>query len=72
MGEGSDWPKTKDADAAQDRLARDQDHDLDQDHDADLARAQGIIVVLKPDHGTVGGGSLQTFFTFMFIRSIFL
>lgn len=63
--EGSDWSKTKDADVAQDRPARDQDRGLDQDHDADLAPAQGIIVVLEPDQGTVGGGSLQTFFTYL-------
>lgn len=39
----------------QDPQVRDQDHGHDLDLVADPAPAQGIIVVLDPDQGTVGG-----------------
>ena len=55
---------------AQDPRVRDQDHGHDLDLVADPAPAQGIIVVLDPDQGTVGGRQCLHHFTL--ILTIFL
>lgn len=51
----SDLLKIRDVVVAQDPQVRDQGHGHDLDLVADPAPAQGIIVVLDPDQGTVGG-----------------
>lgn len=58
----SDLSRIRDEDVVQDPQVRDQDHGHDLDLVADPAPAQGIIVVLDPDQGTVGGAAMSPSF----------
>lgn len=63
----SDLSKTRGAVVVQDLRVRDPDHDRALDLVADPAPAQGIIVVLEPDQGTVGGDTSLLLIFMLFI-----
>lgn len=61
-----DSSKIRDVAAVQDHLVQDHVRDLVPDPVVDRAPAQGIIVVLDPDQGTVGATSPIIFFCCFF------
>lgn len=64
--------KIRDAAVVQDHLVHDHAHDLVHDLVVGRARAQGIIVVLDPDQGTVGATLRHLLFIFFFFNVIFV
>jgi len=68
-----DSSKIRDVAGVQDHLVQDHVRDLVPDPVVDRARAQGIIVVLDPDQGTVGATSRHLlFFSTVFFFGLFI